>query len=84
MPDYEGICKKYAGRKNERFSVGTAGHPESRLFFQPFSQCGEIDDGVSFSHGDKGGWVISFTALEKIYEAAKWFRREPKKVQEQP
>ena len=32
--------------------------------------CGYIKDGVSFSFGRRGGWVLSFADLERIYRAA--------------
>ena len=33
-------------------------------------RCGNIKDGVGFVHDDGGGWVLSFTDLQRIYIAA--------------
>ena len=60
--------------KTERLRCNVAGHPENDLFFDAWSQCGSIDDGVAFTNGRRGGWVISFRDLERFYQSAKHCR----------
>lgn len=54
-------------------SVRTAGYYEGKktLYYDvgPW-RCGKITDGVSFSHGDEGSWVISLADLQKILDEA--------------
>lgn len=65
--------------------VGVAGHSHDVLAVNTNRiRCGQIEDGVSFSHwrvkepkghaDAEGGWVISFADLESIYLAAKSVR----------
>ena len=70
-------------KKNKPYQfVDVAGHEYPLLRFGPKSRCGEIEDGVSFSHaGNKdaeGGWVISFADLEAMYNFAKSWRSSHK------
>jgi hypothetical protein len=54
------------------FIVESAGLiPGEQMYFNAgINRCGNIRDGVSFNIGG-GGWVIPFTELEAMYEAAK-------------
>lgn len=48
------------------------GHTNETFRFNPgVSRCGGIHDGVTFEHGNEGGWVVSFAALEQMYLLAK-------------
>ena len=42
-----------------------------RVWPTPFSQCGNIKDGILLAHDDDGPWVLSFGDLERIYLRAK-------------
>lgn len=45
---------------------------EGKLSFWPGpTTCGEITDGVILEHDRDGGWVVAFSDLEAMYEAAK-------------
>lgn len=51
---------------------------DNNLTFYPYpSSCGSIDDGVAFEHNDEGLWVLSFTALQDMYLAAREVREQP-------
>ena len=62
----------------KELEVEVAGHPEPTLMLRRgICECGNITDGVALSHGRRGGWVISFADLKRIYEAAKAERVKP-------
>jgi hypothetical protein len=62
----------------EYINVKTAGHTNDDLCVRiSVSRCGKITDGVSFSHGNEGCWVVDFADLERIYLANKAFRAQP-------
>lgn len=42
---------------------------EEMHFHEGITRCGKITDGVSFNLG-RGGWVIPFSELEQMYQAA--------------
>jgi hypothetical protein len=54
-----------------------AGHPIKDLSFIPYSKCGEITDGVCFSHGKEGGWVVAYKDLLKMVELSTKARAQP-------
>lgn len=39
-------------------------------------RCGKIKDGVAFTFGEIGGWILAFKDLEAIYHAAQMRRVE--------
>ena len=60
------------GRNELIFEV--AGHPLPTLRIgYGRHMCGCITNGVSLANGDKAGYVLAFTDLEKAYLAAKEF-----------
>lgn len=54
-------------------TVNTAGYggEDTLSYIDGILECGRIKDGVGLRHNDEGGWVIAFSDLEKIYQAAK-------------
>ena len=72
---------------SDKLEFKTAGYSDDeRLFVWPSAtaECGHINDGIIFSHGDDSCWILSFADLEKIYLAAKEsiFRAESAPSQE--
>lgn len=56
-------------------TAGYADEADELHFIPGPSRCGEIEDGVAFSHGHEGGWVLPFTALQDAYFRAAEERR---------
>jgi hypothetical protein len=52
-------------------TIKIQGHTADTLRFGPnINMCGNIKDGVSLEFDRKGGWVIAFKDLKRMYEAA--------------
>jgi hypothetical protein len=48
--------------------IEVAGYPEDTLEIDTNRvECGIIKNGVSFSHGSKGGWVVNWDDFEQVY-----------------
>lgn len=57
--------------ENGELIIKVAGHPKSVFFVGTGRwRCGHIEDGVSFTPKDEGGYVISFSDLIAIAETA--------------
>lgn len=60
-------------------TVKVAGHTDPMLSFSPLiHRCGGITNGVRFANHEvgkfRGGWIVDFNDLERMYLAAKAYR----------
>ena len=74
--DEGGSMTKYRKNVSVEMRVLVAGHTENILRFRPMSGCGDIEDGVSFAHGDKGTWIVHYKDLEAMYCMARLSRKK--------
>lgn len=57
--------------RRDYLQFSTAGHTQVSLFFFPGpTRCGKITDGVALCNGNTGDWVVDYTDLKAMYDAA--------------
>jgi hypothetical protein len=56
------------------YTAKVEGHREKDLNFMAQTSCGSIEDGVAFSHGKQGGFIISYDDLLEMVAIATHLR----------
>jgi hypothetical protein len=57
-----------------KFELNTAGRINNLVCHSVESWCGDIQNGLGFSFGNEGSWVVDFDDFEKLYLMAKAYR----------